>query len=85
MKFKIYKRNDKRLEFNTDRFSVNLIFKTLGNIALHFKPRLDRGYIVYQEHDARILGGREDQFAHRSEQLHLLPERLRTFHNLLHK
>lgn len=29
-----------------DRFSVNLTCKTSGNIALHFNPRLDRGYIV---------------------------------------
>ncbi|TGZ56686.1 hypothetical protein DBV15_11942, partial [Temnothorax longispinosus] len=31
---------------NASRFSVNLICKAAGNIALHFNPRLDRGYIV---------------------------------------
>ncbi|XP_031785782.1 galectin-4 isoform X2 [Nasonia vitripennis] len=28
------------------RFSINLKCKTSGNIALHFNPRLDRGYVV---------------------------------------
>ncbi|KAL2750795.1 32 kDa beta-galactoside-binding lectin lec-3-like [Vespula maculifrons] len=28
------------------RFSINLNCKTSGNIALHFNPRIDRGYVV---------------------------------------
>lgn len=28
------------------RFSVNLLCKAAGNIALHFNPRLDRGYVA---------------------------------------
>ncbi|XP_078052579.1 galectin-8 isoform X2 [Augochlora pura] len=31
---------------NVLRFSVNLLCKTTGNVALHFNPRLDRGYVV---------------------------------------
>ncbi|XP_060814297.1 galectin-6-like [Bombus pascuorum] len=31
---------------NALRFSVNLLCKTTGNIALHFNARLDRGYVV---------------------------------------
>ncbi|XP_031835124.1 galectin-8 isoform X2 [Nomia melanderi] len=31
---------------NALRFSVNILCKTVGNIALHFNARLDRGYVV---------------------------------------
>ncbi|XP_053973813.1 galectin-8-like [Hylaeus anthracinus] len=31
---------------NALRFSINLLCKAAGNIALHFNPRLDRGYVV---------------------------------------
>lgn len=48
----------KYLESNTDRFSVNLICKTPGNIALHFNPRLDRGYIV---RNTKVRGSWEDE------------------------
>jgi len=41
-----------------DRFSVNLTYKTAGNIALHFNPRLDRGYIV---RNTRVRGSWEDE------------------------
>ncbi|KYN09822.1 Galectin-7, partial [Trachymyrmex cornetzi] len=40
------------------RFSVNLICKADGNIALHFNPRLDRGYIV---RNTRVRGSWEDE------------------------
>lgn len=41
-----------------DRFSVNLTCKTSGNIALHFNPRLDRGYIV---RNTKVRGSWEDE------------------------
>ncbi|XP_034936529.1 galectin-8-like isoform X2 [Chelonus insularis] len=31
---------------NSTRFAINLTCRTSGNIAFHFNPRLDRGYIV---------------------------------------
>ncbi|XP_020290707.1 galectin-9-like [Pseudomyrmex gracilis] len=43
---------------NSSRFSVNLLCKTTGNIALHFNPRLDRGYIV---RNTKVRGFWEDE------------------------
>ncbi|XP_012058923.1 PREDICTED: galectin-8-like [Atta cephalotes] len=43
---------------NASRFSVNLICKAVGNIALHFNPRLDRGYIV---RNTRVRGFWENE------------------------
>ncbi|EZA48981.1 hypothetical protein DMN91_011575 [Ooceraea biroi] len=43
---------------HASRFSVNLTCKTPGNIALHFNPRLDRGYIV---RNTRLRGTWEDE------------------------
>ncbi|EFN73449.1 Galectin-4 [Camponotus floridanus] len=43
---------------NASRFSVNLTCKTSGNIALHFNPRLDRGYIV---RNTRLRGSWENE------------------------
>ncbi|XP_039305624.1 galectin-4 isoform X2 [Solenopsis invicta] len=43
---------------NASRFSLNLICKAAGNIALHFNPRLDRGYIV---RNTKIRGSWEDE------------------------
>ncbi|XP_070169229.1 32 kDa beta-galactoside-binding lectin isoform X3 [Polyergus mexicanus] len=43
---------------NASRFSVNLTCKTSGNIALHFNPRLDRGYIV---RNTKVRGSWEDE------------------------
>ncbi|EFN82261.1 galectin-9 isoform X1 [Harpegnathos saltator] len=43
---------------NASRFSVNLTCKTPGNIALHFNPRLDRGYIV---RNTKVRGSWDDE------------------------
>ncbi|KOC61388.1 Galectin-9, partial [Habropoda laboriosa] len=34
------------IKYKYCRFSVNLLSKASGNIALHFNVRLDRGYVV---------------------------------------
>ncbi|KAL7286080.1 hypothetical protein TKK_0019596 [Trichogramma kaykai] len=34
------------IPIDATRFSINLKCRTSGNIALHFNPRLDRGYVV---------------------------------------
>lgn len=40
------------------RFSINLKCKSSGNIALHFNPRLDRGYVV---RNTKLKGCWEDE------------------------
>ncbi|XP_015600752.1 galectin-8 isoform X1 [Cephus cinctus] len=46
------------LPFYSIRFSINLLCQSSGNIALHFNPRIDRGYVV---RNSKLRGHWDDE------------------------